>query len=139
MGQPVVSFSQYMLSTNHSICGSHGQLLVQKEQDLVDQKVVGLMQCVLITGYNCRCSLSQKKKGRKVVFGDSLSSHFSSDVLQLCTDFKISFVCLVPNSTHLNELLDVTFYDLLKKKWQKIIRSWKLKHSSKSTISKETS
>ena len=46
---------------------------------------------------------ARKKEGRKVIIGDNLSSHFSPDVITLCDEHNISFVCLVPNSMHLSQ------------------------------------
>ena len=53
---------------------------------------------------------ARQKEGKKVIIGDNLSSHFSIDVIRLCEEHNISFVCLVPNSTHLSQPLDVAFY-----------------------------
>ena len=76
---------------------------------------------------------ARKIEGKKVVIGDNLSSHFSPEVLKLCKDHNISFVCLVPNSTHLSQ----PFYGPLKRKWRKIIKTWKLKYPRKTSVSKD--
>ena len=60
---------------------------------------------------------ARKKAGKKVIIGDNLSSHFSPEVVRLCEEHSISFVCLVPNSTHLSQPLDVAYYGPLKRKW----------------------
>ena len=49
-------------------------------------------------------------EGRKVIIGDSLSSHFSKRVLNLSEQSNITFICLPPNSTHLLQPLDVAFF-----------------------------
>ena len=59
---------------------------------------------------------ARKKEGKKVVIGDNLFSHFSTDVLMLCKDHNISFVCLVANSTYISQPLDVAFYGPLMRK-----------------------
>ena len=59
---------------------------------------------------------ARKKEGKKVVIGDNLFSRFSTDVLTLCKDHNISFVCLVANSTHISQPLDVAFYGPLMRK-----------------------
>ncbi len=58
------------------------------------------------------CFLPHAKKltGPKVLIGDNLSSHFSSDVLKLCSEYNICFVCLPSNSTHFLQPLDVSFF-----------------------------
>ena len=68
--------------------------------------------------------------------GDNLSSHFSSEVLDLCKK-EISFVCLEPNSTHLSQPLDVAFYWPLKHKWRKILKELKLHNSRQATLPKD--
>ena len=80
---------------------------------------------------------AKKQSGKKVVVGDNLSSHFSCDVLKLCAELNISFVCLVPNSTHLSQPLDVAFYGPMKRKWRGILKNWKLKNPSKTTLPKD--
>ncbi len=80
---------------------------------------------------------ARKTEGPKVMIGDNLSSHFSSDVLDLCEQKNISFVCLVPNSTHLSQPLDVAFYGPLKRKWRKILKEWKLQNTGQATLPKD--
>lgn len=63
--------------------------------------------------------------GPKVLIGDNLSSHISTEVLELCKQNNIRFVCLPPNSTHLTQPLDVAFFGPMKRSWRKILRSWK--------------
>lgn len=63
--------------------------------------------------------------GRKVLIGDNLSTHFSERVLKLAKERNISLTCLVPNSTHLSQPLDVAFYGPLKKYWRGILDAWK--------------
>ncbi|CAB4023918.1 PREDICTED: uncharacterized protein LOC106141545 [Paramuricea clavata] len=79
---------------------------------------------------------ARKKEGKKVVIGDNLSSHFSPDIIRLCEENNISFVCLVPNSTHLTQPLDVAFYGPLKRKWRKILKQWKIYNPSLTSLPK---
>lgn len=67
----------------------------------------------------------KKLEGRKVVIGDNLSSHITPEVLNLCEQNDISFVCLPPNSTHLTQPLDVAFFAPMKRAWRKILGEWK--------------
>ena len=60
---------------------------------------------------------ARKKAGKKVIIGDNLSCHFFPKVVSLCKEHNISFVCFVPNSTHLSQPLDVAYYGPLKRKW----------------------
>lgn len=52
---------------------------------------------------------AKSKEGPKVILGDNLSTHFSSEVISLCEAHSINFVCLPPNATHLLQPLDVAF------------------------------
>lgn len=71
---------------------------------------------------------AKRQPGRKVVIGDSLSSHFTSEVVQACEENNIAFLCLVPNSTHLLQPLDVGFFRPFKIAWRKIIADYKQKN-----------
>ena len=64
-------------------------------------------------------------EGPKVVIGDNVSSHFNSNVLELCRKHNIRFVCLPANSTHFLQPLDVAFFGPLKIAWKKILTAWK--------------
>lgn len=77
-----------------------------------------------------------KKEGKKVVIGGNLSSHFAPDIIRLCEENNISFVCLVPNSTHLTQPLDVAFYGPLKRKWRKILKLWKMNNPNLTSLPK---
>jgi hypothetical protein len=54
-----------------------------------------------------------------------LSSHFSVEVISLCSDLDIHFVCLPPNSTHICQPLDVSVFAPVKKSWRKVLTQWK--------------
>lgn len=78
------------------------------------------------------------EQGKVVIIGDNLSSHFSPEVLKLCVEYNIAFVCLPKNATHLAQPLDVCFYGPLKKYWRGILDKWKRGLQKKSqTITKE--
>ena len=68
----------------------------------------------------------QNKPGPKVVMGDNLSSHFSDEVLKLCKQHNIRFVCLPPNSTHITQPLDVSFFGPMKRIWRRVLANWRL-------------
>jgi hypothetical protein len=67
----------------------------------------------------------KKQNGKKVVVCDNLSSHFSVEVLRLCEENNISFVCLPANSTHITQPLDVAFFRPMKAAWRNILTNWK--------------
>lgn len=66
-----------------------------------------------------------KLSGPKVLIGDNLSSHFSTDSIKLCKENNIRFVFLPNNSTHLTQPLDVAFFRPLKIHWRNILEQWK--------------
>jgi len=83
-------------------------------------------------------SYLKKKEGEKVLIGENLSSHFNQDVLNLCQQHQIKFVCIPPNSTHICQLLDVAFFRPLKIKWRHILSEWKTSGGRRSsTVKKE--
>lgn len=75
--------------------------------------------------------------GKKVLIGDNLSSHFTNEVLQLCKQNNILFVCLPPNSTHLTQPLDVSFFRPLKTAWRSELLNWKMKNAKSPSLKKE--
>lgn len=74
----------------------------------------------------------KKQEGKKVVIGDNLSSHVSLNVLRLCEENNIRFICLPPNSTHLTQPLDLAYFRPLKIKWRQVLTEWKQSESGKS-------
>ena len=68
----------------------------------------------------------RKQKGKKVMIGDNLSSHLSERVIKACSENNISFICLLPNATHLLQPLDIAFFSSLKRVWRDLLRSWRL-------------
>lgn len=81
---------------------------------------------------------ARRLPGRKVLLGDNLSSHLDDEVLRLCGEHDIDFVCLVPNSTHLTQPLDVAFFRPMKSAWRKTLTSWKMQNSRLTTVPKDT-
>jgi hypothetical protein len=73
----------------------------------------------------------KKQAGRKILIGDNLSSHFSSNGLILCQENDIDFVCLPPNSTHLSQPLDIAYFRPLKMKLKDTLTKWKQLASGK--------
>jgi hypothetical protein len=67
----------------------------------------------------------KRQEGRKVVIGDNLSSHISKNVLLECEKHNISFICLLPNATHILQPLDVAYFRPLKIKWREELMAWK--------------
>ena len=74
--------------------------------------------------------------GKKVIIGDNLSSHLSVNVLKLCEQENISFVLLPPNSTHLCQPLDVSFFGPMKRHWRRILEAYKMKNPKTSSFDK---
>ena len=72
----------------------------------------------------------KKQTGKKVIMGDNLSSQINPQVIQLCMDNNIAFICLPQNSPHLTKPLDVAFYRPMKMAWRKVLSDWKRKSQS---------
>nr|CAI5820842.1 unnamed protein product [Callosobruchus analis] len=75
---------------------------------------------------------------RKVLIWDNLSAHLDDEVIKLCREHDIDFVCLIPNSTHLCQPLDVAFFRPMKSAWREILTSWKMQNQRLTTLSKDT-
>ena len=75
-----------------------------------------------------------KTKEMTALIGDNLSSHFSQDVLRLCSKYNIKFICLPSNSTDKTQPLDVAFFRPLKIKWRKILNDWKRSHPKEISV-----
>jgi DDE superfamily endonuclease len=62
--------------------------------------------------------------GKKLLVGDNLSSHISLEVIRLCKENDVEFVCFPANSTHLIQPLDVGFFAQMKRAWRNQLRSY---------------
>lgn len=87
---------------------------------------------------SCFLPHAKRLEGRKALIGDNLSSHMDVDVLNLCAENNIDFICLVPNSTHFCQPLDVGFFRPMKEAWRATLSKWKLQNLRLATVPKDT-
>ncbi|KAG5878366.1 hypothetical protein JTB14_008726 [Gonioctena quinquepunctata] len=80
---------------------------------------------------------AKRLKGRKALIGDNLSSHLDDGVLKMCVENDIDFICLVPNSTHICQPLDVGFFRPMKGAWRETLTDFKLQNLRLSTVPKD--
>ena len=66
---------------------------------------------------------AQKLEGKKVLIGDNLSTHLNGEVIQLCRENQIEFVCLPANLTDKLQPLDVGIFGPMKSEWRKLMRA----------------
>ncbi|KAF4529707.1 hypothetical protein B566_EDAN017955, partial [Ephemera danica] len=66
-------------------------------------------------------------EGPVILTGDNLSSHISIKVLEACKENDIKLIFLPPNSTHLMQPLDVSFFHPMKVFWRRVV--WEFKQS----------
>ena len=78
----------------------------------------------------------RRLEGKKVLTGDNLASHISTNVIELCKQHNIEFVCLPPNSTHILQPLDVGLYGPMKAHWRSILRDLKERDPSAKPVNK---
>ena len=78
----------------------------------------------------------KRKKGKKMLIGDNLSSHISPAVIKACLEHGIQFVCLPPHSTDKLQPLDVGVFGPVKKAWRRILDEFKARHPRQSGIQK---
>lgn len=86
----------------------------------------------------CFLPHAKRLEGKKVLIGDNLSSHIDNDVIATCETNNISFICLVPNSTHLTQPLDVGFFRPLKIAWRQTLEDWKKANLRTTSVPKES-
>ena len=116
-----------MLFIRLNVSGTPGLLEDLRTHAIIARRVGGLRVLRSRTGFDTIVlPYCKKLTGPKVLIGDNLSSHFSPIVIQACEANNIRFCCLPPNSTHLTQPLDVSFFRPLKLKWRSILTDWKL-------------
>jgi hypothetical protein len=62
--------------------------------------------------------------GKKMLVCDNLSSHISLEVISLCRENNIEYVCLPPNSTDKMQPLDVGIFGPMKHHWRKQLKAY---------------
>ena len=80
----------------------------------------------------------KKLEGKKIMIGDNLSLHLSTEVIKQCEENDIAFVLLPPGSTHILQPLDVSFFRPLKRAWKNLLEEEKNKHKGCFTLSKDS-
>jgi hypothetical protein len=85
----------------------------------------------------CFMPHARRLEGQKILIGDNLASHINDSVIRLCGENNISFICLVPHSTHICQPLDVAFFKPMKVAWRAVLTDYKLRNRTSSGIPKE--
>ena len=85
----------------------------------MSQLVVGLIT-ELKSGFFKVLVPAVTSKGKFTLIGDNLGSHFSKAVIDKCLEENIYFLCLLPNTTHLCQSLDVAVFRPAKSQWYNI-------------------
>lgn len=79
---------------------------------------------------------ARRLPGKKVMVGDNLRSHISNEVLSLCREHNIEFVCLPPNTTDRMQPLDVAVFGPMKRKWRELLEEMLEKNPGTKALSK---
>jgi DDE superfamily endonuclease len=66
----------------------------------------------------------RRLEGKKLLLVDNLASHISVEVIDLCKEHNIEFVCLPANSTDKMQPLDVGYFGPMKGKWREQLRKY---------------
>ena len=72
--------------------------------------------------------LSQEIPAPVILFMDGAKCHISLEIAQLCTQLKIQPILLRPNTTHLTQPLDLTYFQSFKAELQKEKEAWHRKN-----------
>lgn len=60
-----------------------------------------------------------------IVYMDNHSSHLNLPLATFCREKKIELIMLPPNSTHIMQPLDISFFHPFKEMWKKCVPKWK--------------
>ncbi|KAH9643382.1 hypothetical protein HF086_015496 [Spodoptera exigua] len=120
-----------VLLVNHAV-KSH---FVAGDADTIEKLVDGSIHLVDLFVF---LPHAKRLEGKNVLIGDNLSSHIDNDVIATCETNNISFICLVPNSTHLTQPLDVGFFRPLKIAWRQTLEDWKKANLPTTSVPKES-
>lgn len=60
-----------------------------------------------------------------LIYMDNHSSHITIPVVEFCRANNIEIIGLPPNSSHITQPLDVSFFHPFKETWKKIVPKWK--------------
>lgn len=61
-----------------------------------------------------------------ILYFDGHASHVTVPIVNFCQEKKIEIICLYPNSTHILQPLDTSFFHPLKELYRKTVRKWKM-------------
>ena len=78
-----------------------------------------------------------KGDGPFAVIGNSLGSHFSDEVINICLERNICFITLVQKSMHLCQPLDFAVFGPMKRSWRSLLNEWHKESCSKGTLPKQ--
>ena len=78
----------------------------------------------------------RRLQGKKILIGDNLSTHISVDVINLCRENDIEFVCFPPNAPDKMQPLDVGFFGPMKQAWRNQLTEFKIKNPSENPLDK---
>jgi hypothetical protein len=67
---------------------------------------------------------ARRLPGKKLLICDNLSSHVSLEVITLCRENDIEYVCLPPNSTDKMQPLDFRIFGPMKHHWRQQLRAY---------------
>lgn len=74
---------------------------------------------------------SQKVKFPVIIFMDGHSSHLTYHLSVFCTKYKIIFIALPSNCTHIMQPLDVAVFKPVKQEWSQAVHKWRTTHYDK--------
>lgn len=69
--------------------------------------------------------VKEKTEFPVVLFMDNHSSHLNLPLVSFCREKQIELVMLPPNSTHIMQPLDISFFHPFKETWKKSVPKWK--------------
>jgi hypothetical protein len=81
----------------------------------------------------------RRQPGRKLLIGDNLASHIFMEVIRICKENDIMFVCLPHNIIDKMQPLDVDIFGPMKSAWRKQLLSYAEKDPTAELLQKTSS
>ncbi|KAJ8933679.1 hypothetical protein NQ314_013867 [Rhamnusium bicolor] len=113
--------------TSLMICGNAEGRLAPVYVNYKSQKLCGWFDFQVFEGWfiNLILPLLNRQEGCKMLNGDNLTSHLNVEMIRQCELNNVRFIALPPNTTHLLQPLDVTYFRPMKGNWRQILNDWK--------------
>lgn len=78
----------------------------------------------------------RRLQGKVILIGDNLRTHINLEIIRLCKEENIEFICLPPNITDKMQPLDVAVFGPMKRKWREELHKMRLEDPDMKALDK---